>query len=171
VSPASGLTSPFSRKIKNLTMNKEAQVRAEVETLRSLGKDELRARWTKMFGKAPPSALTKVLLGRMIAWHIQEEFYGGHDKATLKVLDRLARGEIAKPAATKPRLRPGTVLMREHQGVRHTVTVTSDSFIWQDRSFSSLSAVARAITGTSWNGRRFFGLRTEGKTDQAGNGQ
>jgi hypothetical protein len=98
----------------NRTMNKEAQVRAEVETLRSLDKDELRARWTKMFGKAPPPALTKDLLGRMIAWRIQEQFYGGHDKATLKLLDRLARGEATK-RSTEPRLRPGivtTCLMR-----------------------------------------------------------
>ena len=135
-------------------MNKEAQVRAEVEALRSLGKDELRARWTKMFGKAPPPALTKDLLGRMIAWRIQEKFYGGHDKATLKLLDGLARREVAKPA-TEPRLRPGTVLMREHGGVRHTVTVTPGGFVWRDRTYASLSAVARAITGTSWNGRRF----------------
>jgi hypothetical protein len=154
----------------NQTINGEAQVRAEVETLRSLDKDELRARWTKMFGKAPPPALTKDLLGRMIAWRIQEQFYGGHDKATLKLLDRLARGETTKPS-TEPRLRPGTVLMREHRGVRHTVTVTSDGFIWQDKSFSSLSAVAGAITGTSWNGRRFFGLQAERKSHQAGNGQ
>jgi Protein of unknown function (DUF2924) len=151
-------------------MTKEAQVRAEVEMLRSLGKDELRARWTKTFGKAPPPALTKDLLGRMIAWRIQERFYGGHDKATLKLLDRLARGETTKPS-TEPRLRPGTVLMREHRGVRHTVTAIPDGFVWQDKSFSSLSAVARAITGTSWNGRRFFGMRAERKTDQAGNGQ
>jgi hypothetical protein len=151
-------------------MTKEAQVRAEVEKLRALGKDELRARWTKMFGKAPPPALTKDLLGRMIAWRIQEQFYGGHDRATLKLLDRLARGEAAKPS-TELRLRPGTVLMREHRGVRHTVTVIPDGFVWQDKSFSSLSAVARAITGTSWNGRRFFGLRAERETDQAGNDQ
>jgi hypothetical protein len=152
------------------TMNKEAQVRAEVEILRSLGKDELRARWTKMFGKAPPPALTKDLLGRMIAWRVQEKFYGGHSKATLKLLDRLARGETTK-ASTELRLRPGTVLMREHRGVRHTVTVIPDGFVWQDKSFSSLSAVARAITGTSWNGRRFFGLQTKRKVDQAENGQ
>jgi Protein of unknown function (DUF2924) len=164
-----GLMSPVFRN-SNPTMNKEAQVRAEVETLRTLGKDELRAPWTKMFGKSPPPALTKDLLGRMIAWRIQEQFYGGHDKATLKLLDRLARGKTTK-TSIEPRLRPGTFLMREHRGVRHTVTVTSDGFIWQDESFSSLSAVARAITGTSWNGRRFFGLQGESKTDQAGNGQ
>jgi hypothetical protein len=150
---AGGLLSPALRN-SNPTMNKETQVRAEVEALRSLDKDELRARWTNMFGKAPPPVLTKDLLGRMIAWRIQEQFYGGH--ATLKLLDRLARGETSK-ASTEPRLRQGTVLMREHHGVRHTVTVIPDGFVWQDKSFSSLSAVARAITGTSWNGRRFFG--------------
>ena len=68
-----------------------------------------------MFGKTPPPALTKGLLGRMIAWRIQEKFYGGHDKATLRLLDGLARGKVAKPAA-EPKLRPGTVLMRGHGG-------------------------------------------------------
>jgi hypothetical protein len=153
----------------NSTMTKEAHIRAEVEMLRSLGKDELRARWTKMFGKVPPPALTKDLLGRMIAWRIQEQFHGGHSRAILKLLGRLARGETAKQS-TERQLRPGTLLMREHRGVRHTVTVIPDGFVWQDKTFSSLSAVARAITGTSWNGRRFFGLRTDRKSDQAKNG-
>jgi hypothetical protein len=145
---------------------KEAEVRVEVERLRSLGKDELRVQWARLFGKVPPPALTKDLLGRMIAWRIREKFYGGHDKATLRLLDGLARGEVAK-RATEPRLRPGTVLMREHGGMRHTVTVTPDGFVWQDRTYPRLSAVARAITGTSWNGRRFFGLRMKRKADRA----
>ena len=135
----------------------ESEIIAEVEKLLTLGKDDLRVRWSTLFGKTPPPALTKDLLGRMIAWRIQEQFYGGHDKATLKLLDGLARGKVAKPAAG-PKLRPGTVLVREHGGMRHTVTVTSDGFVWQDRTYLSLSAVARAVTGTPWNGRRFFGL-------------
>jgi hypothetical protein len=73
---------------------------------------------------------------------------------------------INKPAP-EPRLRPGTVLMREHGGVRHTVTVIPDGFVWQDRTYSSLSAVARAITGTSWNGHRVFGLRVKRDPDQS----
>jgi Protein of unknown function (DUF2924) len=142
----------------------ESEIIAEVEKLRTLGKDDLRLRWSTLFGKSPPPALTKDLLGRMIAWRIQEKFYGGYDKATLRLLDGLAGGEIAKPAS-EPRLRPGTVLMREHGGIRHAVTVTSDGFVWQDQTYASLSAIARAITGTSWNGRRFFGLRI--KADRA----
>jgi hypothetical protein len=140
----------------------ESEIIAEVEKLRTLNKYDLRLRWSTLFGKPPPPALTKDLLGRMIAWRIQEKFYGGHDKATLKLLDGLARREVAKPA-TEPRLRPGTVLMREHGGVRHTVTATPDGFVWRDTNYPSLSAVARAITGTSWNGRRFFGLRMKPK--------
>jgi hypothetical protein len=148
----------------------EREVIAEVEKLRTLGKHDLRARWSTLFGKTPPPALTKDLLGRMIAWRIREKFYGGHDRATLRVLDGLARGKVAKPA-TEPRLRAGTVLMREHGGMRHTVTVTADGFVWQDRAYPSLSAVARAITGTSWNGRRFFGLRMKRNGDQAEDGR
>jgi hypothetical protein len=149
-----------------MTKAKEADIRAEVEQLRSLDKDDLRARWRKMFGKEPPRALTKDLLGRMLAWRIQEKFYGGHDKATIKMLDELARGEAAKVGAA-PRLKPGTVLMREYRGVRHTVTIVHDGVIWQERTYPSLSTVARAITGTSWNGPRFFGLRTKGDDDHA----
>jgi len=59
----------------------EADIIAEVERLQILGKDDLRARWSTLFGKTPPGAFTKDLLGRMIAWRIQEKFYGGHDKA------------------------------------------------------------------------------------------
>jgi hypothetical protein len=155
---------PFEHASSIMSKPTESEVIAEVENLRILAKDDLRARWSTLFGKSPPPALTKDLLGRMIAWRIQEKFYGGHDKATLKLLDGLAHGKIAKPA-TNPKLRPGTVLMREHRAVRHTVTVSPDGFVWQDRTYASLSAVARAITGTSWNGRRFFGLPMKRKVE------
>jgi hypothetical protein len=72
-------------------------------------------------------------------------------------LDRLARGE--KPNELKRRLQTGTVLVREYDGERHTVTVVPDGFLWRDMTYSSLSIIAQAITGTKWNGPRFFGLR------------
>jgi Protein of unknown function (DUF2924) len=78
-----------------------------------------------------------------------------------------AREALCREPATEPQLRPGTVLVREHGGKRHTVTVTHDGFVWQDRTYPSLSAVVRTITGTSWNGRRFFGLRMKRKADRA----
>jgi Protein of unknown function (DUF2924) len=134
-----------------------AAIEAEVDQIRSLGVDALRARWRMLFGAVPPKGLTKDMIGRMIAYRIQEEAFGGLDRETVKLLDRLARGE--KPNELNRRLKPGTVLVREYNGERHTVTVVADGFLWRDMTYSSLSIIAQAITGTKWNGPRFFGLR------------
>lgn len=133
-------------------------IEAEIEHIRSLGIDALRARSSLMFAKAPPKALSKDLLGRMIAYRIQEEVFGGLDRATVKLLDSLARGGKPRPELNR-RLKAGTVLVREYQGERHTVTVVPDGFVWRETTYASLSTIAMAITGTSWNGPRFFGLR------------
>src|SRR5207245_4772568 len=83
------------------------------------------------------------------------------DRDTAKLLDRLAPGD--KPSADGPRrLKPGTVLVREYQGERHTVTVGPDGYVWREMTYASLSTIARAITGTAWSGPRFFGLRAGG---------
>jgi hypothetical protein len=138
-----------------------AAIEAEVDQVRSLGIDALRKRWRMMFGATPPQGLTKDIIARMIAYRIQEEAFGGLDRETVKLLDRLARGE--KPSELNRRLKAGTVLVREYQGARHTVTVVPEGFVWQDTTYSSLSTIARTITGTAWNGPRFFGLRVPGK--------
>jgi len=138
---------------------------AEIDRVRSLGLDGLRARWRTTFRSSPPPALTKDLMAREIAWHIQEQALGEPDAATLKLLDSLARGE--KPES-KRRLKPGTVLVREYQGGRHTVTVVPGGFLWRDTTYRSLSTIARAITGTSWNGRRFFGVKPDTARAEAG---
>ena len=132
---------------------------AEIDRVRSLGLEGLRARWRTTFRSSPPPALTKDLLAREIAWYIQEQALGGLDAATQKLLDSFARGE--KPEGRR-RLKTGTVLVREYQGGRHTVTVVPGGFLWRDTTYRSLSTVARAITGTAWNGPRFFGLRAPG---------
>ncbi len=137
-----------------------AAIEAEVDRVRSLGIDALRTRWRMTFGAVPPPGLTKDVMSRMIAYRIQEEAFGGLDRETVKLLDRLARGE--KPNELNRRLKPGTVLVREYRGERHTVTVVPDGFLWQDKTWSSLSTIAKAITGTAWNGPRFFGLRVPG---------
>jgi len=134
-----------------------AAIEAEVDQVRSLGIDALRRRWRMMFGAVPPPGLTKDIIARMIAYRIQEEAFGGLDPKTAKLLDRMARGE--KPNELPRRLKAGTVLIREYNGERHTVTVLPDGFAWQGQTFSSLSVIAKTITGTAWNGPRFFGLR------------
>ncbi len=134
-----------------------AAIEAEINRVRSLGIEALRQRWRSMFGAIPPQRLTKDIIARTIAYRIQAEALGGLDKETVKLLDRLARG--GKPDGLTRRLKAGTVLVREYQGERHTVTIVPDGFLWQDRTYLSLSAIARAMTGTAWNGPRFFGLR------------
>jgi len=96
-----------------------------------------------------------------MCWHIQEQALGGLDQDTSRLLDGLARGD--KPRADPSRrLKPGTVLVREYQGERHTVTVVSDGYMWGEVTYASLSTIARAITGTAWSGPRFFGVPPAG---------
>jgi hypothetical protein len=115
-----------------------APIKAEVDQVRSLGIDGLRRRWRMMFGAAPPPGLTKDIIARMIAYRIQEEAFGGLDPNTAKLLDRMARGE--KPRELPRRLKAGTVLIREYNGERHTVTVCRTAS-W--RATSSLSVIAK----------------------------
>jgi hypothetical protein len=140
-----------------------AAIEAEVDQVRSLGIEALRKRWRLLFGATPPKGLTKDIIARMIAYRIQGEAFGGLDRETVKLLDRLARGR--KPDGLNRCLKAGAVPVREYQGERHTVTVVPGGFLWQDSTYLSLSAIARAITGTAWNGPRFFGLRVPGNAE------
>jgi len=133
-------------------------IEAEIDRVRSLGLDELRTLWRTTLRSSPPPAFTKDLMARFICWHIQEQVLGGRRTITTKLLDGLARGD--KPGVDGPRrLKPGTVLVREYRGERHTVTVVPGGYVWREATYPSLSTIARAITGTAWNGPRFFGLR------------
>jgi hypothetical protein len=146
----------------------DPQVEAEIARIRSLTIEDLRSLWRTTFRSAPPVGFRKDLLGRAIAYRIQEKAYGGLDRATEKLLDGFARGTSAGLQLNR-RLKSGTVLVREYQRERHTVTVTPAGYVWRENSYPSLSAIALAITGTTWNGHRFFGLRVaEGSRTRAG---
>jgi len=132
-----------------------ATIEAEIDRIRSLGLDELRNRWRKTLASPPPAAFGRDLIVRLLCWHLQEQAFGGLDPNTGKLLNSLLRGDEHRPDR---RLKPGTVLVREYQGLRHTVTVGPNGYVWREQAYASLSAVARAITGTSWNGHRFFGV-------------
>jgi hypothetical protein len=135
-------------------------IEAEVDRVRSLGVDSLRTLWRTTFRSSPPPAFSKDILARFLCWHIQEQAFGGLDSKTAKQLGELARGDRSR--ADRPRrLKPGTVLLREYQGERHTVTVVAKGYVWREATYASLSTIARAITGTAWNGPRFFGLRID----------
>ena len=126
-----------------------AAIAAEIDRIRSLRVDALRRQWRLLFGRVPPAGLSKDLLGRMMAARLQERAFGGLN---------LARYE--RPP--RRQLKPGTVLVREYHGRRYTVTTVRDGFDWQGTTYPSLSAIARAITGTAWSGPRFFALQAAG---------
>jgi hypothetical protein len=143
--------------------DQEQALEAEIARIRVLGLHELRTLWRSTFRSPPPPAFTKDLVARFMCWHIQEQALGGLDRDTGRLLDGLARG--GKPTADRSRrLKPGTVLVREYQGERHTVTVVSDGYLWREATYASLSTIARAITGTAWSGPRFFGVRAAGNS-------
>jgi len=145
-------------------------VLARLATLKTMSVKDLKAEWEKLLGTSAPNNSRKFLEFR-IGYRIQELAYGGPDKETGRMLDLLA-DEVEGHARRKHRIADprnpvtGTKLIREWDGVEHTVTVVKDGFDWQGRKFKSLSAVAREITGTRWNGYRFFGLR-ERKREEA----
>ena len=130
------------------------EVAAEVEALGGLDLAGLRAHWQTRYG--PPPRLRSVeLLRLMLAWRMQAEADGGLGRETRR---RLARRGPVQPAGLE--LGAGAVLCREWRGRVIEVTVEAQGFRWEARTYPSLSAVARAITGTRWNGPRFFGLRS-----------
>ena len=138
-------------------------VLARVAALKKMPTADLKRQWQKLFDTSPPPYNRRFLESRL-AYRIQELAYGGLKPETLKRLDVLGErfdgGNITvrriraddKPIA-------GTRLVREYQGVEHTVTVLHDGYEWRGRPYQSLSAIARAITGTRWNGWVFFGLK------------
>lgn len=133
-------------------MNKAERVANEVRALERLDLPALREEWRRRFGP-PPTMRSRELLARLLAWRIQERVLGGLDAATIRMLtkDRL-------PPA-RPKLETGAVLRREWQGRTFEVRVLDGGFEHAGVQYRSLSAVARFITGTRWNGLRFFGLR------------
>jgi len=131
-----------------------ADVEREIGRLSGLPRAALRAEWQQLLGSAPPN-ISRDLLLRALAWELQAKALGGLSKETRRVL-------AGKPAARVSRPAPGTRYVREWQGEAQVVSVASDgALIWRDQRFASLSAVARAITGTRWSGPAFFGLKGE----------
>lgn len=141
----------------------DAPVLARLAALKRMSVKELKAEWEALFSNPAPNNSRSYLEIRL-AWRIQELSLGGLSRETRKMLDLLADevdGKSDRRAIIADQRNPvtGTRLIREWDGVEHTVTVMKDGFDWQGRKFKSLSAAAKAITGTQWNGYRFFGLR------------
>jgi hypothetical protein len=148
---------------------------AEIARLRGLNFKALRARWRTSFGRNAPPHLARHLLFAMLAYRLQAEVVGDLDAETVRFLERIdlapskqAAVPIAQAFEWRTRdLSAGTVLTREWDGQHHKVMVLDGGFAWQGRTYSSLSEIAKAITGTKWNGPRFFGLRDKKQAAEA----
>jgi Protein of unknown function (DUF2924) len=145
----------------------KASIGDEIAHLRGLDLKGLRSRWQSVFQRPPPDHLPRHLLFAIIAYRIQAESFGDLDHETEQVLDRTFSNETGAAVSSRlvsfdqkrTELTPGTVLVREWDRRSQRVMVMADGFSWNGQTYDSLSKVAFAITGTKWNGPRFFGLR------------
>jgi Protein of unknown function (DUF2924) len=141
----------------------ETAVEAELDRLPTTPIADLRKRYREVFRAEPPKAFGPDLLRRSIAHRIQEKAYGGLPREQQRLLDHLVRAAQAKPNGRielPRRIKPGSELVRTWNRQSYRVVVMEKGFAWEGRTYSSLSEIAFEITGTKWNGPRFFGLRS-----------
>jgi hypothetical protein len=166
----------MSHKRRNGRASTKTSVGDEIAHLRGLDLKGLRSRWQSVFQRQPPDHLPRHLMFAIIAYRVQADRFGDLDHETRQVLDRT---DVKDSGATmsarlvsfdqkRTELTPGTVLMREWDRHSQRVMVMADGFAWNGQTYDSLSKVAFAITGTKWNGPRFFGLRNKEDRPVAG---
>ena len=166
----------MQKKRRNGHTSTKTSVEDEIAHLRGLDLKGLGSRWQSVFQRPAPDHLTRHLLFAVIAYRVQADRFGDLDHETRQVLDRTVAKE-AGPVTTarlvnfdqkRTKLSPGTVLVREWDRKSQRVMVMADGFAWNGQTYDSLSKVAFAMTGTKWNGPRFFGLRDkEGRSASA----
>jgi hypothetical protein len=166
----------MSKKRRNGRASTKTSIADEIAHLRDLDLKGLRARWQSVFQRPAPAHLPRHLLFAIIAYRIQADRLGDLDHETVQVLDRTDSKETKGVMSARlvsfdqkrTELPPGTVLVREWNRHSQRVMVMVDGFIWNGQTYDSLSKVAFAITGTKWNGPRFFGLRDKEDRFDAG---
>src|SRR5229473_4932958 len=164
-------------KRRNSRATTKTSVEGEIAHQRGLDLKGFRSRWQSVFQRPPPDHLPRHLMFAIITYRIQADRLGDLDHETGQVLDRTdAKDTGAKMSARlvsfdqkRTELTAGTVLVREWDRRSQRVMVMADGFAWNGQTYDSLSKVAFAITGTNWNGPRFFGLRN--KEDRSAMGE
>ena len=141
-------------------------VLARLAALKSASTPDLKQQWQQLFDTEPPPYNRRFLESRL-AYRIQELAYGGLKPETVARLEALGEqldggNVVVRRTRVDDKLIAGARLIRDYRGVEQTVTVLNDGYEWQGRPYRSLSAIARAITGTRWNGWTFFGIRRSG---------
>ena len=140
-----------------------ADVLGRLAAIKTTPTPDLKQQWRELFAAEPPPYNRRFLETRL-AYRVQELAYGGLKPETVRRLEELGE-QLDGGNPILRRIRGddipivGTRLVREYQGADHSVTVLHDGFEYQGRPYKSLSSIARAITGTRWNGWLFFGLK------------
>ena len=145
----------------------------EIAHLRDLDLKGLRARWKSVFRRQPPSHLPRHLLFAVLAYRLQADQFGDIAPDTVRLLKQIgASGSTINAARLtsefdrrRTELKPGTILVREWNARSHRVMVVDGGFAWNGKTYDSLSKIAFSITGTKWNGPRFFCLRDKTSTE------
>lgn len=126
-----------------------------IADLKQIQSEALKVEWERLFGTAAPK-LSPTLLRLGLAWQLQASALGGHSREVQRLLRTTDKEAATRPASR--RLTPGTRLVRDWHGEGHTVTVLESGFEYDGKTWRSLTAIARHITGAKWSGPRFFGL-------------
>ncbi len=134
-------------------MQTAESIRTALAELAGLPRADLGERWEAAFGHPPPPRVHRSLLAGALAWHLQMRSQSVWTTAKIrKMLEQASGGKL--------RTQPGTRLVREWQGRIYQVTVLASGFEFDGRTYASLTAIAREITGISWSGPRFFGVKS-----------
>jgi hypothetical protein len=162
MAPTSGASLPLDASLLSIVAN-----------LEGLDLDGLRRQWRAHLGGEPPAHLSRWLLMKVLAHRLQSDAFGDLDKSIGRILRSGKEGGVGAPFDRRvPQtreglgLKVGALLMREWNGRLERVMILDEGFAWNGQTFGSLSQIAKAMTGTNWNGHRFFGLR-QGKAPAA----
>lgn len=128
----------------------------DVEAIAEMTRPQLQAKWQSLFGQSAPPKISRKL---MIQVMMSQEQWNASGLSKPRLMRRIERCLNGDKASSGVGIAPGTRLIREWHGTKHIVDVTPDGFRWQDRTWNSLSAIAREITGARWSGPRFFGVK------------
>ena len=132
------------------------QIRKEVEFLSAASRQELLVRWKQLHGSPAPDGLSTSLLRRGVIYQVQAKHYGGLSPVHRKTLLQIAASKTSTPTAS---MKAGARLVREWNGIAHIVDIVESGFRYREKTYASLTAIAKEITGAHWSGPRFFGIK------------
>jgi hypothetical protein len=157
--------------MRNVSEAVREKLRAEMESLKTLSRDQLKTRWKDLYGIEVPLRFSRDLLMRSVAYRMQERVLGGLKPGVRRLLEKVTENAskwIPGKVSIPTKVLPGTILIRDWGGVRHEVTVLEDGVMFRGKHHRSLSSVAHLITGSHWSGPMFLGLKAAARSGADG---